>query len=109
MHNKLEVSDAMTEVNLLADYQSEHPVGADAVTTTIADLSKKRVVVALGMHRSGTSLLTGLLGELGVELGDKFLPLTRTMNRAIGNTARSTAFKTAFWIDCGKTGMGKRG
>ncbi|HLA78133.1 MAG TPA: sulfotransferase family protein, partial [Vicinamibacteria bacterium] len=31
-------------------------------------------VVVLGMHRSGTSALTGLLGLLGVELGSNLHP-----------------------------------
>ncbi|MGO8677455.1 MAG: glycoside hydrolase family 99-like domain-containing protein [Limisphaerales bacterium] len=34
----------------------------------------KRVVVVLGMHRSGTSLLTSLLAEAGVDLGEKLIP-----------------------------------
>jgi hypothetical protein len=34
---------------------------------------KKPIVVVLGMHRSGTSLLTSLLTELGVDLGEKLL------------------------------------
>jgi hypothetical protein len=38
-----------------------------------AESAKKRVVVVLGMHRSGTSLLTNLLGVLGVELGEDLL------------------------------------
>lgn len=32
------------------------------------------LVLVLGMHRSGTSALTGLLGKLGVELGEALLP-----------------------------------
>jgi hypothetical protein len=35
---------------------------------------KQRVVVVLGMHRSGTSLLANLLSVLGVELGEDLLP-----------------------------------
>jgi hypothetical protein len=36
--------------------------------------SQQRVVVVLGMHRSGTSLLANLLTALGVDLGDNLLP-----------------------------------
>jgi len=35
--------------------------------------SSKRLIVVLGMHRSGTSALTRWLGMAGVELGDKLL------------------------------------
>jgi hypothetical protein len=35
---------------------------------------KKRLIVVLGMHRSGTSAITRSLQVMGVELGDKFLP-----------------------------------
>src|SRR3989337_2351739 len=34
----------------------------------------KRLVVVLGMHRSGTSVITRALQVLDVELGDKFVP-----------------------------------
>jgi len=34
----------------------------------------KRLVVVLGMHRSGTSLLTRALAVLGVSLGDRLMP-----------------------------------
>ena len=34
----------------------------------------RRVVVVLGMHRSGTSLVAGVLEKLGVKLGDKLIP-----------------------------------
>jgi hypothetical protein len=34
---------------------------------------KKQIVVVLGMHRSGTSLLTNLLHVLGVDLGEELL------------------------------------
>lgn len=34
----------------------------------------KRVVVVLGMHRSGTSLVTRALAAMGVRLGDRLLP-----------------------------------
>ena len=37
----------------------------------------KRLVLVLGMHRSGTSALAGMLDKLGVELGNELLPPTR--------------------------------
>jgi len=36
--------------------------------------SERRVVCVLGMHRSGTSAVTGALATLGVALGDQLLP-----------------------------------
>ena len=48
---------------------------ASLVPAPAAAKSKnQRVVVVLGMHRSGTSLLTNLLTVLGVELGTNLLP-----------------------------------
>ena len=35
---------------------------------------QKRIVVVLGMHRSGTSVITRALQVLGVELGDRLMP-----------------------------------
>ena len=35
---------------------------------------KKRIIVVLGMHRSGTSAITRSLTALGVELGDRLMP-----------------------------------
>jgi rhamnosyltransferase len=36
--------------------------------------AKKRLIVVLGMHRSGTSAITRALNVLGVELGDRLMP-----------------------------------
>lgn len=36
--------------------------------------AQKRVIFVLGMHRSGTSLTTGILNALGVSLGDELIP-----------------------------------
>src|SRR5580700_6286943 len=38
-----------------------------------ANCAKQRIVAVLGMHRSGTSLLTNLLNVLGVDLGEDLL------------------------------------
>jgi hypothetical protein len=35
---------------------------------------KNRAIIVLGMHRSGTSAFTGVLGLLGVDLGPKLMP-----------------------------------
>jgi tetratricopeptide (TPR) repeat protein len=40
---------------------------------SVAPIPKQRIVVVLGMHRSGTSLLTNLLTVLGVDLGADLL------------------------------------
>lgn len=37
-------------------------------------MEKKKLIVVLGMHRSGTSAITRALKALGVELGDSLLP-----------------------------------
>ena len=38
------------------------------------DLSGKKLIVVLGMHRSGTSTITRALDVFGIDLGDKLLP-----------------------------------
>jgi hypothetical protein len=38
------------------------------------DQGKKRIIVVLGMHRSGTSAITRGLQAVGVELGDRLMP-----------------------------------
>lgn len=38
---------------------------------------KRRIIFVLGMHRSGTSLTTNVLAELGVSLSEDLLPATR--------------------------------
>jgi O-antigen biosynthesis protein len=43
-------------------------------TRTSAGAAQRRVLVVLGMHRSGTSALTRILNLLGVELGGPLLP-----------------------------------
>ena len=35
---------------------------------------RRKVVVVLGMHRSGTSLTTNMLQSMGVTLGDELIP-----------------------------------
>jgi len=34
-------------------------------------MTEKNALIILGMHRSGTSAITGVLGKLGVQLGKK--------------------------------------
>jgi glycosyltransferase involved in cell wall biosynthesis len=38
------------------------------------DLNNKKLIVVLGMHRSGTSTITRALMTMGVELGDRLMP-----------------------------------
>ena len=40
----------------------------------MTEANKQKLIVVLGMHRSGTSAITRGLKVLGVELGDNFLP-----------------------------------
>ncbi len=41
---------------------------------SIVEMKKNKLVVVLGMHRSGTSAITRGLQVMGVELGDRFMP-----------------------------------
>lgn len=55
---------SQTKINVVQDYS----------VPRFANVSKSRpIVVVLGMHRSGTSLLANLLTALGVNLGEKLL------------------------------------
>ena len=47
------------------------PPSNPSQTTVIAD---RRVVVVLGMHRSGTSLVAGCLQQIGVNFGPRLMP-----------------------------------
>ncbi len=42
--------------------------------------SEKRIIIVLGMHRSGTSAITRGLQVLGVELGDNLVPAMKDVN-----------------------------
>ena len=42
--------------------------------------SPPRVIVVLGMHRSGTSALAGTFSQLGLNLGDELMPGTADAN-----------------------------
>ncbi len=44
------------------------------------DKEKKRIIVVLGMHRSGTSAVTRGLQVVGVDLGDKLMPAIEDIN-----------------------------
>ncbi|MBA4142213.1 MAG: hypothetical protein H0X43_04220 [Nitrosospira sp.] len=46
----------------------------------MADKGKKRLIVVLGMHRSGTSAITRALQVMGVELGDNLMPASGGIN-----------------------------
>jgi hypothetical protein len=46
------------------------------------DSKRKRLVVVLGMHRSGTSAITRALKVLGVELGNRLMPANENENAA---------------------------
>ena len=47
---------------------------------------KKRIVVVLGMHRSGTSALTRALVAIGAGVGDNLLPAGHDNQRGSGKT-----------------------
>jgi hypothetical protein len=46
------------------------------------DSNRKRLVIVLGMHRSGTSAITRALKVLGVELGNRLMPANEHENAA---------------------------
>lgn len=50
------------------------------VPSTCDDMQNSSPLIILGMHRSGTSALAGLLQRLGVEFGNKLLPAMQGVN-----------------------------
>jgi hypothetical protein len=63
---------------------------AASVERGVAGIAGSTALVVLGMHRSGTSALTGMLHHLGVALGERLMPARPTIRAAIGSTARSS-------------------
>lgn len=47
------------------------------VVTETGSAQQRRIIFVLGMHRSGTSLTTNVLAELGVSLSEDLMPATR--------------------------------
>lgn len=62
--NPVSVNEARTSQNLPTDSTA---TSYDVITT-------HKLIVVLGMHRSGTSAITRALKVLGVQLGDKLIP-----------------------------------
>ena len=58
---------------LIAGGSSETPARDDSARLRQAQLAGSTAVIVLGMHRSGTSALAGILHHLGVELGDRLM------------------------------------
>jgi len=54
---------------------------SEAKPTVLSNNCPKKAIIILGMHRSGTSALTGVLNLLGVDLGTKLLPKHVTNER----------------------------
>lgn len=53
--------------------------------------AQRNLILVLGMHRSGTSALTGALGKLGVELGEELLESTDNNPKGYFENARVVA------------------
>jgi hypothetical protein len=53
---------------------NDNSAAIEEVLLLMPDLLNNRVIVVLGMHRSGTSVLSGLLGLMGASLGPDLMP-----------------------------------
>ena len=62
----------------------------------------KRVIVVLGMHRSGTSAIARGLKVLGVELGDNLLPAQPDNVRGFWEDKKVVQINTALLNSCGQ-------
>ncbi|MNQ70291.1 hypothetical protein D3C85_849240 [compost metagenome] len=60
-----------------------------------------RVLVVLGMHRSGTSVLSAGLEALGVEFGDNLIPARADNPKGYWEDARLVAFNEEILAACG--------
>ena len=63
----------------------------------------RKGILVLGMHRSGTSALTGALQRLGVELGDDLLPANKDNVRGFWESRAAMEIDEALLsgeIDC---------
>ena len=47
---------------------------------TMGNTGKKRLIVVLGMHRSGTSAITRGLQVMGIDLGNNLMPAMEGVN-----------------------------
>jgi hypothetical protein len=88
----------MKKTSCLVENESIGLVGEnDQTRQVVSDLSDKpmlsaKVVVVLGMHRSGTSLLAGLLTLLGIDLGENLLEAD--VNNQAGYWEQQEIYKT---------------
>jgi len=59
-----------------------------------------RAIIVLGMHRSGTSALTGVLNLLGIGMGNKLLPKHITNETDFGSIQILLRLILKFDINC---------
>ena len=64
--------------------------------------SRKRIIVVLGMHRSGTSVITRGLSVLGVELGRNLLPAQADNIKGFWEDRTIVEINTALMNRCGQ-------
>src|ERR1700721_285115 len=65
----------MNDITLTAAARPAEAAGG-GIAELDADAAGSSAILVLGMHRSGTSALTGMLHHLGVALGERLMPAT---------------------------------
>lgn len=82
--------------------KTTRPAGAPA-GDKVAGPPRRNLLLILGMHRSGTSALTGVLEKLGVELGEELLPPTRDNPKGYFENARVVAVQETLFTSLYRT------
>src|SRR5262249_1740037 len=68
-----------------------------------AAFATSNAIVVLGMHRSGTSALAGMLHHLGVALGDELMPATADNPRGYWEHRDIVAINDRLMTELGRT------
>ena len=79
------------------------PLMAAEDPTPIPAVAARRVVVVLGMHRSGTSAVAGCLQRLGVDLGPRLMPATADNPRGYYEHVDVVNFHDRFLLALGRS------
>ncbi len=73
------------------------------MTTSIPSVAERTIVIVLGMHRSGTSVLTRGLATLGIELGTRMLPAAEENPRGFWENRAAFETNEAFLSELGSS------
>ena len=76
MNNTIEVFESSSTVNITTALANIKNTSSNSSIGSHTAISSKRGVFMLGMHRSGTSLITGILVHIGLKMGNNLIGTT---------------------------------